>query len=177
MSNHKRETNLTLKCCENGSRVIQPFDTAYERFWRSNYAWLVPADWYKYDVEGHSGSKYVYPVAKTAALRLGFLIHTRKEPLTIDDLEAADEMTHELTMDAFVTRAYRFNRLFGKLPKELRPFQYAEILNDMGIPRAAYRVNPERTYFVVLGVASGHPQVDIDWSRFRQPPKASSVSP
>lgn len=180
MSTVIEEIKVNLECRKNGERIVHPFYEAYRQFWDCNYSWLVPSDWYRWQVDGHSGATYVYPVVKRAAMRLGFLVHTRKEPLTIDELEAIDKAKRELTVDAFVARAYRFNLLFGDLPKELRPFQYLDVLNKMGIARPAYRMNPQRTCFVVLGGAPGNSRTDIDWSLFCQPPdpcKASASQP
>ena len=176
MNKTTEETKTILECCENGKRVVRPFHDAHRQFWLSNYAWLIPSDWYRWEIDRYSGETYVYPVVKKAALRLGFLIHTRKEPLTMDDLEEADGDGYELSVDAFVARAYRFNRLFGNLPRELRPYHYMDVLNKMGIPRPAYRMNPQRTYLVVLGIAPESPRTDVDWSLFCQPPKDFKAS-
>ena len=173
MRNEIEYPKADVDCSRNGEPTIIPFREAHESLWQSNYGWVIPQDWYRWAIGGHSAEQYPYTKVKRAALRLGFFVHTRNGPMTIDDLEHLDKNGRELTIDAFTARACRFNRLFSDLPVDLRPFHYLEVLNDMGIPRPAYRMYKDRTWTVILGPGPGIPSDSIDWSILQTKPKRS----
>ena len=59
------------------------------------------------------------------------------------------------------------------LPTVLRPFHYLEVPNGIGyITRPAYKMHPERTWFVIVGVdsTSQYSNADVDWTIFQTPP-------
>lgn len=163
--------NIVLDCIVNGSRRALPFEEARRLFWSCHYAWLQPLDYYRWNVEGHSGAEYVHLKVRPAARRLGILIHSRStRAVTLSDLEALEGNDTTLSSQTFQQRAARFNGLFGNLPAHLRPFFYYE-LDVLGAPRQpAYLMHPGRDYILVLGAVNGDNEV-VDWTAFLEPPQ------
>jgi hypothetical protein len=176
------QLEIPLDCYKNGKADIFPTNEAYKRFRDSNYGWLCPSDWYSFSIEGYSGQNYIYKIIGKKAMRFGFLVHAREGPLTIDDAESLLNDGYELEVNTFISWASKFNRIFRKpyvskeLPMELRPFYYLEVPNGIGnITRPAYKMHPERTSFVIVGVdpTSQYSNTDVDWTIFQAPPDHS----
>ncbi|HDY68191.1 MAG TPA: hypothetical protein ENH85_10400 [Candidatus Scalindua sp.] len=185
MTNDTNQSEIPLKCYENGKHSIFSINEAYKKFWQCNYGWICLLDWYRFYIEGYSGQNNVYKIVGKKAMKFGFLGHTRKEPLTIDDAEVLLNDGYELEVNTFVSWSCKFNKLFKEpyatkeLPKLLRPFYYLEVPNGIGdITRPAYKMHPERTSFVIIGVdpASPYSNADIDWTIFQTPPDQTETS-
>ena len=179
MSTKIKQPEIPLECYKNGKGDVFPVNEAYKRFWDSNYGWLCPSDLYRFSIEGYSGQNYIYKIVGKKALRFSFLIHTREGPLIIDDTEKPLNNGNELEINTFISWASKFNRIFREpympedLPTELRPFYYLEVPNGIGfITRPAYKLHPDRTSFVIVGVdtASQYSNTDVDWTIFQTPP-------
>jgi len=165
---HETKDNGTLDCHYNGQRRTLAMEEAYRLFWACDYAWLLPLDWYRWDVGGRVGADYVFKAVFPSARMFGLLMHTRgTRTLTIAALDKLAEKN--LRNETFNARAARFNKLFRDLPPELRPFSHYEeqLINGKTMP--AYRMNPERNWLVVVGAGDGSNEA-VDWAAFLEPP-------
>lgn len=165
------DDNRQVDCYLNKGRRRIPLDEAHRLFWKYPYAWLLPVDWYRWNVERHSGAEFVCEKVKPAARSFGLHVHTRgMRALTVVDLENIE--SGRIDIRTFQGRAARFNKIFGDLPSNLRPFFYYEIDSPRQLRASAYRMHPNRPWIVVVGLKDGsglqgeHP----DWSLFLEPP-------
>ena len=138
---------------------------------------------YIWNVEGYKGrNPKVFKVAGKPSLKFGFLIHTNEgQPFTLLNAENQLNGKKELDSQLFITRAARFNLIFKKgvigkpLPKRLWPIFYLEVLIDEGwlSTMSAYKMQPDRNWFVVAGVDRDSPykHLPIQWSLLMEKPK------
>jgi hypothetical protein len=169
-----------LLAYHNGRKIIGPLVKLWRLFWACHYGWLLPLDWYRWSIEGHESSEYVCLKATALPRRFGLVMHMRgKRFLTLGDWEQLEKAVGLVGDDAFHQMGSRFSRIFWVdrpehlvLPLSLRPFFHYRIeeTGDRGQP--AYRMHPDRTWLLVLGVAPGQDVTDddIDWSVFQTPP-------
>jgi hypothetical protein len=169
-----------LLAFHNGRKIIGTLVKMWRLFWACHYGWLLPVDWYHWAIEGHESSEYVCLKATALPRRFGLVMHMRgKRFLTLGDWEQLEKAVGLVSDDVFHQMGSRFSRIFWfdrpehlVLPLSLRPFFHYRIeeTGDRGQP--AYRMHPERTWLLVLGVAPGQDITDndIDWSVFQTPP-------
>ena len=83
---------VKLACFVKGARTCLHLPDAVRMFWESTYAWALPIDRYRWNVEGYSGSAYVFERVKPTPRRFGLHLHTRgTRALTIDALSELEE--------------------------------------------------------------------------------------
>lgn len=98
--------------------------------------------------------------------------------LTLGDWEELEKAVGLISDDVFHQLASRFGKIFTDrherpvLPEPLRPFFHYRIDETGQSSQPAYRMHPERTWLLVLGVAPGQgiTDNDIDWTVFQTPP-------
>jgi hypothetical protein len=177
---------ISLACVLNGRSMRVSFLEAWRMLHRSHYGWLLPLDWYRWNVDGHPGEAYVYGVVKPAPRRLLWLIHMRgRRATTPRDLETLEEHDRIITSVTFYGRAARACKLFGDLPVPLRPFMHGEDVDDRGRRQCAYRMRADRDAFVIIGLenpcapstehASGAVAGPVDWHLLLEPPPSEGV--
>ena len=166
--------HISLLCFENGRRLLLDCSEAYRRFWASEFAWLRPLKWYRFDVNEYSGRVYVHNVLRSAEEFMAHHLHRRgRRPLTRDTLQELDPRVTYMTTNMFEARAAKMNTgLFPDLPKELRPFVFTEEVQDKGWLQPAYCLSPKRSVFMICGVApdNGDTDDDVNWFLFQHPP-------
>jgi len=174
------QLEIPFKCFENCKYHIFPQKEARKRVWQCNYGWIGELDYYQWSVQGYWGNSGVFKKAKKIGMDFGFLLHTSsKQPVTIDDAERILSKNSELEKGTFISWASRFNRIFKDdkgqeiLPSELWPFYYLEVPDGMGVSRPAYKMHPDRTSFVIVGVDPDSPYDpgQVDWSLLLEKPK------
>ena len=162
-----------MVCFKNGRRIIIPLEQAYKLFWKSEFSWLWPMDWYRFKIDQFEGQSYVTKKAGRAARVLGYFLHRRGyRALSVDRFCELDCKSKFIGRDAFYARMAKFNRLFGKMPTKLRPFEFFEVIPDDHRPQPGYRLKPGREIFMIhsLEPDSGFSGEDIDWTIFQRPP-------
>lgn len=165
--------NLSIECYTNGRHVFLPFEEALQQVRQTEFAWLLPLDWYRYHVGKYAGEEFVYRVVPKSSRLVAYHLHRRGYlALTIDDLRELDEDVTYLERAAFHARIAKLARLFNALPLELRPWEYVDFLDPNNTYIPAYRMNPERTYIMVIGVAPDCKvkNEEVDWMLFMTPP-------
>lgn len=175
-----RESEPLLVGYHNGRKIVQTIVKIWRLFWACQYGWLLPLDWYRWAIEGHEGSEYVSLKVTGLPRRFGLVMHTRgKRYLTLGDWENREKAIGLVSEDVFHQLGSRFSRIFFAdrlknlvLPESLRPFFHYRIDETCDRSQPAYRMHPERTWLLVLGVAPGQDikDDDIDWSLFQAPP-------
>lgn len=187
MKTQNEYLNVPLACYENCHRCSNPFKDAHKKLWSSNYGWAVMEDFYRWDFEGYTGQSDVFGKVKKVGTKLGVLIHTRSI-VTIDDAEHLLNDDDEIEHGTFLAWASRFNNIFreayagDKLSKEMKrklldaiyPFYYLEVPNGIRcITRAAYKMRPDRTSFVITGVepGSGYEDSQVPWHLLLEKPE------
>lgn len=158
---------ILLDCYDTGRRIQLPFEEAQQRFSDRQYAWLVPTDFYRWNIDGHAGQNNVR-VILPCARSFGLHLHTRSTKcFTLSALCALEDTI--LDPRALHKRAARFGELFGNLPRGLRPFFYYKFVPPGGLPQPAYCMHPDRTWFVIMGVVDTQAGDDFDWWQFEHP--------
>ena len=159
---------VKLDCFVKGARTCLCLPDAVRMFRESNYAWALPIDHYRWNVEGHSGAAYVCERVKPTPRRFGLYLHTRgTRALTLATLSELEEKF--INPRTFHGYAARFGKLFGDLPIELRPFFCYGVDGVGQHPAPAYRMRSSRSWLVIQGVAAGQGLEDdeVDWSPFQ----------
>ena len=166
--------DIPIECFKDGRRIIRSIPEAYEAFWSAEFSWLLPFDWYRYDIEGIMKRESVYKVVHRSSRLLALFLHTRgHRALALDNLQTLDPRSEYISREAFYARMARLNSsLYGELPLELRPFDFIETYPEGLVPVPGYRLSPDRTVILVKGVdpASGFDDGDVDWALFQVPP-------
>ena len=160
-----------------GRYFLWPGNEVYLLFWVVDYAWLLPLDFYRYEIDGYHDELYVYLERVGGLARdFGFYLHTRTDRyLTLMDLRNL-EQNSVLSTDVLHRRAADFNKIFKALPdkrEDLRPFKNDKAIHRTGKPQS-YRMNPYRNYLVVKGIdpkVKLDPEDQIDWPKFEKKPK------
>jgi hypothetical protein len=180
-----REDEPLLLAYHNGWRILLPIIEMWRLFWACNYAWLLPLDWYRWSVNGYEGSEYVCLRVTSLPRRFGLVMHKRGSRfLTLSDWEKIEKAVGLVSDDVFHQLAARFCRVFVAdrpeelvLPKPLRPFFHFRFDEAGGSSQPAYRMHPERTWLLLVGVAPGQGVTadDVNWGLFRSPPPSTAA--
>lgn len=172
-------SNISLEIYLKGRHLYKPGNEVYQLFWVVHYSWLLPTDFYRYEIEKYRDELFVYlqNVGKSAR-DFGLYLHTRTDRhLTLTDLRNLEENS-VLSNQVLHRRACDFNKIFEAIPEEhadLRPFKHDKAFDRPGKPQS-YRMNPYREYLVVKGI---DPKIklgsedQVDWPKFEQKPKRS----
>ncbi len=172
-------SDISLEIYLKGRRLFKPGNEAYFLFWNVHYAWLLPTDFYQYEIEKYHDELYVYlkKVGKYAR-DFGLYLHTRTDRhLTLTDLCNLEENC-ALSIQVLHRRAADFNKIFEAIPDnraDLRPFKHDRAFELPEKPQS-YRMNPYRDYLVVKGIDPNiklDPNTQIDWPKFEEKPKYS----
>ena len=164
------DNTLQLDCVIRGAHRQLDFDDAVRAYWQANYAWAIPIDLYNWRIDGYAGSASVPKLVKPTPRRFGLYLHTRgTHALTIDTMSELEG--RRIESKTFQGYAARFNKLFGDMPNELRPFFCYGIDNFGQHAVLGYRMRSDRTWCVVNGVTVGQgvENDDVDWTPFQQP--------
>jgi len=166
--------NIPIECYHNGSRILRALPEAHALFWEVEFGWLLPLDWYRYDVKGHSRDLCVYEVVPRSSRLMAFFLHTRgRRALTLGDLRMLDAKSRHIGRNVFFCRMARLNStLYRELPEELRPFDFIDTPRRGLVPEPGYRLNPHRSALLIQGVDPGSEfgDDDVDWALFQEPP-------
>lgn len=145
------------ECCENGTHHVLSAEHIISKKDTYNRVWHLPHDTYWHNVQGYSAETPVYKKTGAKALEFGRLLHLRNTPLSQDEAEnLLYPPGKELSSDAFVGLAARFNRIFKAekkkliLPREYWPFYFCKVPGRRGIWRPAYRMNPRWKWLVII---------------------------
>lgn len=173
----KTKDDVTLDCRHSGKRKTLTLEEAHRLFWECTFAWLLPTDLYRWEIQEYADLKYVYEHVRPADRRFALHLHTRgTRALTQNDLEELE--SKRIDIRAFRQRAARFHKIFGDLPLKLRPFFDYQLDLPGQLPKPAYRMHPGRPWLVVVGVAAGSEvgEEEVDWSLFLNPPRMSACA-
>jgi len=66
MTNEEIAQQPQIELFHNGRRIIRTFEEAHELFWKAQFAWLLPLDWYRYAIGAYRSTAYVYRAAQPA---------------------------------------------------------------------------------------------------------------
>jgi hypothetical protein len=172
-------SDILLEIYLKGRRILRPGNEVYLLFWKVQYAWLLPTDFYRYEIEDYHEELYPYleKVGKYAR-DFGLYLHMRTDRhLTLTDLRNLEENS-VLSNQVLQRRACDFNKIFKAIPEnraDLRPFKHDKAFDRPGQPQS-YRMDPYRDYLVVKGIDPKiklDPEDQIDWPKFEQKPKSS----
>ncbi|MBN2560192.1 MAG: hypothetical protein JXQ75_04615 [Phycisphaerae bacterium] len=178
MAQRSDPTAIPLECHLDGEFEVLTFAAAHELVWKSDFAWVIRAGWYRLGWSGFEATGDTRRKAELAGEQFGFALLTQT-PLTITDFAKRGPITAD-DVEAFQGRAARFNRL---VPKQLRKraplFEWCPVIDRWGRPEPAYRIVPGRTTLVVAGV---DPDAGIDdgrvpWRRLQNPPSGPHPQP
>ncbi len=166
---------IPLECYPNGARRVIEVRHAIRPFWGAHCSYLLPLQWYRFDIGPHSRRLYLSEVVKERQMYLLLLLHRRCHlPLTREDLEDLDPKTSYLTLPNFHSRMSRiYNTLFADLPEHLIPIEPTQASGPDLKLRPAYRIKPRVDTFLITGVepSSGFRPDDVDWTIFLTPPE------
>lgn len=132
MSQIYSDKKIPLECYKNGKRVILPFATAHAKLWAANYGWIVPLDFYRWQIDDFIGESEIFRQIKGRAMQFGYLVHIQENPVTLDQMEKYFNNGETLGKDIFVAWAARFNRIIRRSPhfrkgyQKYYPFYYIE---------------------------------------------------
>lgn len=170
--------NTRLECLCNGARRVMTLRDAHKMFWEVECAWLLPLDFYRWEIEGHTWQDHIRTSVQARPKFMLRALHRRGHlALTCDDLVDLDPETTELTLGGLITRASRFGKvLFEGLPQHLRPFQLVETYTPSLEVVPGYALRSGCNVMLVVGLAwgSGLRRDEVDWTIFLTPPGRSS---
>lgn len=175
MSDTPRDGNILLDCNLNGVPIVLPWPEAWQKLWARDIGWVRPEHWFRHRILGREIARSLERSERSGAL-FGFRIMMRRRhsPFTIEDMAEFDEDGATPSRNVFSAGARRFAELFDKdIRQEQRPFEYADIVGPDGRSLPAYRMKPECSWLIVLGVHEGG-DPNVDWSKLQTPPPPSA---
>jgi len=171
MSDTPRDGNILLDCNLNGAPVVLPWSEAWEKLWACEIGWVRPQHWLRHRILGREIARTLRRSERSGAL-FGFRMMTRRRnsPFTIAHMAEFDEDRRMPSRNVFNAAARRFAEIFDKdIRQENRPFEYADIVGPDGRSLPAYRMKPDCSWLIILGVHGGG-DANVDWSKLQTPP-------
>ena len=165
----KDKKDIPMRCYRNGSHVVLPLEEAYRLFWASRFGWVLKLDFFRsgFGESAMSGSvvKAVYSSGVKFVLALlgrGALSVAQNDSCLVDEHGEAP------SPNQMAVWASRFRKLFAGD----KPYEFLREADERGICQPAYRMKPDETWLVVLGVEpdKGYSDIDVPWGIFRTPP-------
>lgn len=164
---------MPVECFHNGRRATLSLEEACQLFWQVEFAWLLPLDWYRYNLGGRQRKGSLYKdVSRSARVLAYYLMRRGHRGLTLEDIRILDKRSEFIGREAFHARMARLNTgLFDDLPSEVRPFDHTEVFHGNLEPIPAYRLKPDREVLLVVEAAPNSDIVsdEIDWAIFQTP--------
>jgi len=167
--------SIPLQCICNGARRVLELKKVVTLFWQVHCAWLLPLDWYRFQIEDCSHTAYVSRTMQERPRFMLLLLHRRGHlALRLDELIELDPLTAHISGPTFTSRASRINKtMFAELPEPLRPVEFFSAYDETLDPKRAYRIRPGCDTLLVIGTerTSGFKNDDVDWTVFLTPPE------
>ena len=166
-------------CFHNGKHTALEVSQAHQLFYEVEFAWCVPGDLYRYNLDGHADTFLVHRRLRNTLRVMVYRLHQRGYlGLTLGTLKELDSLFSEgLVRASFRARMCRINTsLFRDLPDKLWPFEVLDGLR--GDDTAGYVLKRERDMLLVDGaVLRSDPTIRVDdalvdWTVFHRPPQA-----
>ena len=76
MKNNGKYPSIELNCYKNGKGMLLPPEKAHKLLWQSNYGWVCPLDWYKWNIKEFQGHNYIFKRVGKKSVKFAFLLHT-----------------------------------------------------------------------------------------------------
>jgi hypothetical protein len=178
--NTSHEANeLRFECYVQGKKRMLPVEEARRQVWECQFAWIIPLDFYRYDIEGYKDHLRVSRTIPACCLLWGYHVHKRFDYLTLASLQMLDPDHEDLTRPNFNALASRFGQLFRDLPTDLRPIECDKMIGRDHRITLGYRFKPELTRIMIVGVELGgsYTNDDVDWDLFLSPPPVKNDDP
>lgn len=176
MNTNPEAKELRLECYVQGKKRMLSIEEAHRQVCESQFAWIIPLDFYRYNIEGYEDMLRVSRTIPACSLLWGYHVHKRLDYLTLESLQMLDPDHEDLSRSNFNALASRFGQLFRNLPMELRPIECDKTLVRNQRIAVGYRFKPEFTRILIVGVelGGGYTDDEVDWDLFLSPPTVKS---